>query len=153
MNDTPSSALSLIMILAGIGIPIMAALNSGLGTKLGNPVQAATMLFSLALVSSLLVLMIQPKAISTNFHGIPLHFFLGGFFVAFYVLSITFIAPKIGVGNAIVLVLLGQMVASAAIDHFGWLGAQQVTLTVGRFVGLVFIFVGVVLARRTIDGT
>ena len=35
--------MSVVMVVAGIGIPIMAALNSGLGVRLGNPVAALLM--------------------------------------------------------------------------------------------------------------
>ncbi|MFZ8974113.1 MAG: DMT family transporter, partial [Pseudomonadales bacterium] len=37
----------------------------------------------------------------------PRHLLLGGLFVAFYVLSITYIAPHFGIGNAVFFVLLG----------------------------------------------
>jgi transporter family-2 protein len=151
MNDSPVATLSLIMVLAGIGIPVMAALNGGLGARLGNPVQAATLLFALALGVSVLVLVSQSKPIAYNLQAVPPQYFLGGLFVAFYVLSVTSIAPKIGVGNAIVLVLLGQTLASAIIDHYGWLGAQQTSLSTSRGIGLLLILSGVLLARRSIN--
>jgi transporter family-2 protein len=44
--------------------------------------------------------------------------------VAFYVLTITWIAPTFGIGNAVFFVLLGQLVSAALIDHFGLFGAQ-----------------------------
>ena len=151
MSGSQGLILGIVMIIAGIGIPVMAALNGGLGTRLGNPVQAATLLFALALAVSILVLIFKPKPLASNLQLIPPQFFLGGFFVAFYVLSVTFIAPKIGVGNAIILVLLGQAVASALIDHFGWFGAQQTALTLSRAVGFLIIISGIVLTRRTAD--
>ncbi|MDJ0654637.1 MAG: DMT family transporter [Xanthomonadales bacterium] len=139
------------MVLAGTGIPIMAALNSGLGARLGNPVQAATLLFALALVISLFALMLQSRPVVFNLAAVPPQYLLGGLFVAFYVLSVTFIAPKIGVGNSIVLVLLGQMLASAMIDHFGWLNAPQASLSSQRVAGLVVMAIAVVLMRRPIE--
>jgi len=151
MNGPSVATLSLIMLLAGIGIPVMAALNGGLGARLGNPVQAATLLFAVALCVSILALVIQDKPITFNVGAIPSRFFLGGLFVAFYVLSVTFIAPKIGVGNAIVLVLLGQTLAAAVIDHFGWFGAEQTTLTTTRGIGFLIMIGGILLARRSID--
>ena len=111
MNSPSVAALSLIMLLAGFGIPVMAALNGGLGVRLGNPIQAAALLFAFAFCVSLVALVVQPNPIATNLQVIPIQFYLGGLFVAFYVLSVTFIAPKLGVGNAIVLVLLGQTLA------------------------------------------
>jgi hypothetical protein len=52
----------------------------------------------------------------------PKHLFFAGVLIAFYVLSITFIAPKFGIGNAVFFVLLGQLVSAAAIDHFALFG-------------------------------
>ncbi len=152
MNDAPTSAgLGAIMILAGLGIPIMAALNSSLGTRLANPVLAAATLFALALVITLLVLALQSSPLLLRIEGIPPHLFTGGCFVAFYVLSITWIAPRIGVGNAVFLVLLGQLLASAVIDHFALLGAPRSSLSWQRAIGLVLMAAGVVLARRPLE--
>ena len=151
MNGLYVAMLSLIMVVAGIGIPVMAALNGGLGSRLSNPVQAAALLFALALVISVLLLLFQPNPTTFNIRSVPPHYFMGGLFVAFYVLSVTFAAPEIGVGNAIVLVLPGQTLASAFIDHYGWFGAQQTTFTAIRALGLLLIISGVLLARRSIE--
>ena len=94
MHSSITAALSLIMVLAGIGIPIMAALNAGLGARLAHPVQAAAVLFGVALVSSILALLFHSKPLTTKICEVPPQYFLGGLFVAFYVMSVTFIAPK-----------------------------------------------------------
>ena len=39
-----SFAYALLMLVAGIGIPVMATLNGGLGIKLQSPALAATIL-------------------------------------------------------------------------------------------------------------
>ena len=54
----------------------------------------------------------------------PKHLFLAGLLVAFYVLSITWVAPRFGLGNAIMCVLLGQLISAAVIDQFGLMGAM-----------------------------
>ena len=93
--------LGITMVVAGFGIPVMASLNGNLGARLEHPVLAATILFALALAASVAVLVVQQKPLEPKALEAPPQFCLGGFFVAFYVLSITWIAPKIGVGNAI----------------------------------------------------
>ena len=150
MNELSATSLSAIMLLAGIGIPVMAALNGGLGVRLGNPVLAANVLFLVALTSSLTVLVIQPAQVQNSFSGVSPQYFLGGLLVAFYVLSVTFVGPRLGVGNAIVLVLLGQLVAAAVIDHFGLSGAPRLPFTLWRFVGVMLMVSGVILARRSV---
>ncbi|GBF58822.1 hypothetical protein PbB2_02510 [Candidatus Phycosocius bacilliformis] len=139
--------LSVLMLVAGFGIPVMAALNSGLGVRLGSPVGAAFVLFVVGMLASGLVVLITG---TTNpFRPVaPAGFWLGGFLVAFYVLSVTLAAPRIGVGNAIFLVLLGQLVSATAIDHFALFGAQRHPLTLTRALGLVLMACGVFLARH-----
>ena len=80
--------------------------------------------------------------------SIPFYFYLGGLFVVFYVLSITWIAPKFGVGNAVAFVLLGQIISMSIIDHFSLLGAAYHPISAVRFVGLAFMAIGVFLSVR-----
>ena len=68
--------------------------------------------------------------------------------IAFYVLSITFIAPKFGVGNAVFFVLLGQLISAALIDHFGLFGAQINPLSMTRAGGIFLMAVGVYVTQQ-----
>ena len=80
--------------------------------------------------------------------GFGQRLFLGGVLVAFYVLSITWIAPTMGVGNAVFLVLLGQLVSAAAIDHFGLFTAQASPLTLTRMAGIALMAAGVFVTQK-----
>jgi len=136
------------MIIAGAGIPIMAALNAGLGTRLGNPIPAAFVLFLLALAVTAVLTFSNPLPSKDQVIAIPIHYYLGGLFVAFYILSITWIAPKIGLGNAIFLVLIGQLVAAIIIDHYGLLNASKTSVTAARIAGVGLMVAGIYLARK-----
>jgi transporter family-2 protein len=81
------------------------------------------------------------------FSATPLYY-AGGLVVAFYILSITWTAPRIGVANAVFFVLLGQIVAAALVDQFGLFGALKSSLTPQRSIGIVFMLIGTYLARR-----
>jgi transporter family-2 protein len=139
---------ALIMLLAGLGIPVMAALNGGLGVKLQNPALATTILFVVSSVISAMYLVVSgnwPKSFSNN---APVFLYSGAAFVLFYVLSITSIAPKFGIGNAIAFVLLGQLISMAVIDHYQLMGMPHNAITTTRFLGLVLMSAGVFLAVR-----
>ncbi|WP_288017477.1 DMT family transporter [Blastomonas sp.] len=133
MPSGTALSYSMIMLLTGIGIPVMAALNSQLGVRLANPAAASAVvgLPDLAKV-----------------RAAPPHLFFSGAFVAFYVLSITWIGPRFGIGNAVFLVLLGQIVAAALIDHFGLFGVPRSPLTALRIGGMVLMTIGVLMARK-----
>ena len=136
------------MLAAGIGIPILAALNAALGVRLGSPAGAAAILFVVAFLCSLTVLAFTgPKAV-LGAAAAPRHLFLAGVLVAFYVLSITFVAPKFGVGNAVFFVLLGQLISAAAIDHFGLFGARLSPLSLTRASGIALMALGVFVTQR-----
>jgi transporter family-2 protein len=78
----------------------------------------------------------------------PKYLFAGGLFVAFYVLAVTYVAPRFGVGNAVFCVLLGQMIAATTIDQFGLFGAAIRTISVTRAAGLVAMAAGLALIQR-----
>lgn len=137
-----------IMLIAGVGIPILAALNAALGSRIGSPAAAATVLFIIAFAVSLIVALVTGPQAFTRFAGTPKHLFLGGVLVAFYVLTITFIAPHFGVGNAVFFVLLGQLISAAAIDHYGLFGAQVSPLGLARAGGIALMAAGVWLTQQ-----
>lgn len=135
---------ALLMGVAGMGIPIMAALNSNLGTRIHSPALATSILFIVGTILSLAYLFLSggmPKEPIKE--PVPILFYLGGLFVIFYILTMTWVAPKFGVGNAISMVLLGQLISMAIIDHFGLLGALKQTLSFQRSVGIALMMLGV----------
>lgn len=144
MISAPQSAL--IMLAAGIGIPVLAGLNAALGQKLGSPAAAGVILFVVALSVACLVMLLTGGSL-TGATSAPPHLFLGGTLVAFYVLSITWIAPTFGIGNAVFFVLLGQIISAGLIDQFGLFGAQQTPLTLVRTLGIIVMGAGVFLTQ------
>ena len=140
---------SCLMLATGIGIPIMAALSATLGVRYGSSAFAASVLFLVALCISIAFLFaVEGGLKSSPRTSLPFYYYLGGVFVAFYVLSITWVAPQFGVGNAVAFVLLGQLLSMAAIDQFGLLGAPMQAVTLQRLAGLVLMSVGAFLAVR-----
>lgn len=138
-----------VMLAAGIGIPVLAALNAQLGARIGAPAAAAAVLFVVALAGAAAVMLATGSAGAlARLPGQPAHLFLAGLLVAFYVLSVTFVAPRFGVGNAVFCVLLGQMISAAAIDHFGLFGAQVRPLTALRAGGIALMVAGIVAIQR-----
>jgi transporter family-2 protein len=140
---------ALLMLVAGLGIPIMAALNGNLGAKIQSPALATSILFVVGGVISLGYLFLSggmPK--SSPVEPIPVYFYFGGFFVIFYILSITWVAPKFGVGNAVSFVLLGQLISMVIIDHYSFLGAPQTTISIQRLIGLALMVAGVFMTVR-----
>jgi len=144
-----SVSYALWAFAAGALIPLMAILNAGLARGAGGPVQASVILFAIALLASLLVAAIATARIPefADLVRTPPCRYAGGLIVAFYVLSITFLAPRFGIGNAIMFAVTAQLLSSAAIDHFALAGAALRPLTALRLLGLIIVIIGVVLTQ------
>ena len=136
------------MLLAGIGIPLLAALNAALGVRLGSPIAAATVLFAVAFTATFILLMLTKPALILGVTTAPRHLLLAGLLVAFYVLSITFIAPHFGVGNAVFFVLLGQLISAALIDQFGLFGNPISPISLTRAFGIGLMAAGVFVTQQ-----
>lgn len=143
--------LPVMALCAGALIPVQAVANATLSKSIDSVVYSAALLFlvGLAFIGSYILVNRAPLPSLTNFMSAPAYSYVGGVIVATYVLSITFLAPRMGVGNAICFIVTGQILVAVLIDHFGWLGATQTSLSISRGVGVILMIVGLFLARKS----
>ena len=140
--------LAAVMFVAGLGIPVFAAFNSALGQQLGGPIAAGAVTFAVGAAISLVLLTLTGFPAREAFTFDRPWIWFGAVFMLFYAITVSFAAPRIGVGNAIFFVLLGQLVAAAIIDHFALFGAMPAALTARRAIGIAVMALGVYLARK-----
>lgn len=141
---------ALLMLLAGIGIPVLATWNAALGNQLASPAAATFVLFLVGFVISgaiVAVIGLPPRGAFTFDRP---YIYFAAVFMVFYALSVTWAGPRIGIGNAVFFVLLGQIIAAATIDHFGLWGAMRAELTPRRIAGVMIMAVGLWFARKPV---
>lgn len=144
------AVMAFVMLLTGIGIPVLAALNAGLGKSLDSPLAASAILFSVGCVASVIIALVFAGLPSREaLAHAPVASYFSAFLMLFYLIAITFIAPRIGIGNAVFFVLLGQMISATLIDHYGLLGAIRMEVDAKRVAGVAIMAIGVYLARKT----
>jgi transporter family-2 protein len=112
-------------LLAGSFIPVVGILNGRVGRALGEPLHASVLLFGVAILLAITVAVLAGRGLPNigDFRQLQPVEYLAGFVVAFYVISATVLAGKIGVANFIVMAVSGQIIFSLLIDHFGLFGA------------------------------
>jgi transporter family-2 protein len=150
MSSPDFVLLGALAVIVGALIPVQAATNAAMSRAIGSVAIASLALFAIGfvVVAVWAIAIRAPLPPLETLRHVPAYGYVGGFIVAGYVISITFLAPRLGVGNAIRLVVTGQIVAAVIIDHIGAFGAVVQRLTVGRTIGVVLMIIGVVLARR-----
>ena len=149
MNAQPVAFYVAISLLGGVLIPITAALSGAMGRTLGNNNLAALIVItgSFAMV---LAYTLATGSAAFSFDAVkqvPALQLCAGLGIAFYLVSITYVGPRFGVGNAVMFVLAGQIISSAAIDHFGLFGAPQKPIDLMRAAGLLIMVSGVIIAQ------
>lgn len=135
-----------LMVVTGMIIPVMASLNAALALHLKNVSVAVVIFFAVALVFALTISLYfeGAKTLQTSIEiaKIPYFYFLGGLGVFLYITSISTIGPKIGIGNSVACVLLGQLITMTVIDHFALLGMPRASISIERIAGMVLMLAG-----------
>ena len=84
---------AITMLAAGIGIPVLAAMNAALGRTLGAPMLAGVVLIAVGLLTASLVAITQGPGALVKLTTAPKHLFFAGALLLLYVLYITALAP------------------------------------------------------------
>ena len=139
---------ALIMFAAGLGVPLLAANNSQFGQFIGSPIAAVAVMLCVAFSTIVIIAIITSNLPIKQILEAPKYLFFAGMLIVFYILSITTIAPKFGVGNAVFFVLVGQLVSAAVIDHFALFGSTGSPLTIVRTLGISVMALGVWITQQ-----
>lgn len=133
---------------SGLLIPVMARLNGTLATTTGSFAWPALIVCTGAFVGALLFVAFQRTAPPAGLFAQPAYFYVSGLVMAFYIIAITWLVPRFGIGPSIICVVAAQIVAAALIDQFGLLGAPVRPIDATRALGIVLLIAGVALAAR-----
>lgn len=139
-------------VVAGMLMAIQTAINGYLGTRLGSPLQASWVSFTLGVVCLIVVnLLLRTKV--TNLRKAVAQgrrywwIWVGGLLGALYILCSAWLVPIIGTGQVVVLALFGQLLFSALIEHLGLFESRRNRITRSKVIGLVVMFLGVMAIK------
>ncbi|WP_395646817.1 DMT family transporter [Terricaulis sp.] len=149
MSGQPVAFYVALSLLGGVLIPVTAALSGVMGRSLGNHNLAALIVITGSFLMVLAYTLATGSAAFSleTLRRVPALQLCAGLGIAFYLISITYVGPRFGVGNAVMFVLAGQIISSALIDHFGLFGAPQKPIDLLRAAGLIVMITGVVIAQ------
>jgi bacterial/archaeal transporter family-2 protein len=139
-----------LAVAAGISIVIQQVLNANMRTALHSAAWSGFVSYFIGVVCmALLALALRDPIPSASVAGrIPWWAWSGGLFGAIFIGLSIFLVPQLGAATFISLLVAGQMLASIAFDHFGWLGLAQRSIDLPRLIGAALLIAGVVLIRR-----
>jgi transporter family-2 protein len=133
-------------ILAGVGIPLIGVLNSGVARSVGNPFAATAIMFAIAMVVALgITLPLHGLPTATQLGSAPPISYAAGLLIAFYVLSATIIIPRFGAASFVSFILIAQLLTSALVDQYGLFGIARRPVDMTKLIGLIVIATGIAI--------
>jgi transporter family-2 protein len=134
---------------AGALVPVMGIINGGLSRSLSSVTGAALVLFGIGFALAAITYLVLPGATpaARAWTGAEPWQYFGGAIVVFYVLTVSHLVPRFGVGNTILFAVCAQIITSALIDQFGLLGAEVRPINWLRATGIIVIIVGLVATQ------
>ena len=130
-----------ISIFTGIVLAIMISLNGGFGNISGN--YASSVIIHFVGLIGIIFVLIFTKSKIKNLKGIPFYMFTGGLIGILTVLFTNIGFMGLGVSLTVSLSLLGQLVTSLVIDHFGYFNMTVVEFDKKKILGLIVIIAGI----------
>jgi transporter family-2 protein len=140
----------LLALLAGALLPVQAGVNLQLRIVLGHPLTATLVSFIVGSVglAALVGVLRLPVPIGTAWARSEGWLWTGGLLGADNIVATIVVAPRLGAATLVAALVAGQMVASLALDHFGWVGFTVHPIDPWRLLGAALIVGGVVLVQR-----
>ncbi len=118
--------------------------NAALGAAMGS-LQGSFVNHLVGSLGAALLLVVGVRTGALVLEGVPWIYLTGGCLGVLIVAVSNYAVRTIGAALFAVLLLTGQLVSSAGIDHFGWLSAQRIIMTPAKLFGLALILIGAAL--------
>lgn len=137
-----------IGLIGGIAIGLQAPLSSMIGQRLGV-LESVFLVHLGGLLAVAVPLLFIGGGRLGEWQAVPPYSLLAGVLGVIAVGSTVLMVPRIGVAAAITLIIAGQLLLAATLDHFGLLGVATKPLGLERVLGLGLVLVGAWVALRS----
>lgn len=139
----------LLVVGAGASVALQQVLNANLRMELGSPWWAGFASYFVGTVAMLAVAATSdhPWLSTAMIARTSWVSWAGGIFGAIFIGTVILMLPRLGAATVLALIVVGQMIASLAFDHFGIFGVPQHSANPVRLAGAALLVLGVTLIR------
>lgn len=142
-----SALLYVFAIVAGAFNTVQTGANVTLSKALGQPIASLFVVTFMSLATYVAAIPFVGFGLPglDRVASVPWWGWLGGILGGIYVLSMIFVAEKVGAAAFMGLTVTSALVTSLLLDHFGWLGFEVHVAGLWRVLGGALMVAGVVL--------
>jgi len=141
--------LFVLPFIAGAFLPLQAGINGQVAKHLNSVMGAALLSFAIGTIALICVVLIQRDVPSLQaLKSLNWWHWTTGLMGCVLIATAAFAGPRIGALLLMALILAGQLSMALLLDHFGWAGFRQSSISIGKLAGLLLIVAGVWMIRR-----
>lgn len=140
--------------LAAFGIGTLSPLKAGIDSAFAEHTTQAWAAMS-SLVGALIIVLVAGFAAgqlsppsSSTLGQIPWYLWLSSLCAIAFLGGGIFVAPKLGAAYFIVLMIMGQVVMSLVLDHYGAFTFEQQSISWTKILGAAMVLAGVIVVQR-----
>ena len=137
----------LLALIGGMVMAIQVQINGGLGKKIGV-IESAFFNFALGTLVLLFILIFAGNGQISSMATVPKWQLVGGILGAFFVIVQVLVVPKIGVSTTLLAIIVGQIILSVVIDHFGLFGAERRPVDTNKIAAVALMFIALYLYNK-----
>jgi transporter family-2 protein len=137
----------LLALGMGAAISIYLPMISQSARIQGAPVLGNVPFFAIAFLLSVALVFVTGHKLPTmaKLAEVPAWLFIAGVVSALMIFGSSYLVPRIGTGALFVLLVAGQIIIGAVINHYGLLGVPEQSISTFKFSGTVLVLAGAVL--------
>lgn len=148
-QPSPSPVWYVVGLAVGVCFGLQVVINGQLTGVLGSALHAALISFAVGFLLLVVLVVVTRSSLRIRVPAgqrkNPWWMWTGGILGALYVSGVAFLAPLIGSAVTVVVIQLGLLAGSMAVDHFGLLSAPKKSVRPLQVIGLMFMGLGVVV--------
>ena len=144
--------LLLLVVALGAGglVPVQGSINARLSEGLNHPLQATFISFFGAVLLLIVVLLALHPALPSlaQLRTIPPIYYTGGIYGVMFVTTLLVLTPHIGIASTVTATIVGQLILSVILDHFGLFGLTRHPMGLSRVLGSAGLLISLYLIQK-----
>lgn len=134
----------LFALLAGAALSFEGGIYAELGKHIGKLETSFYNFFMGSIIVGLIWIFLGKGKLSYTIQA-PKWTLLGGLLGGIYLTVIVISVPFVGVGITMVSVMIGQLLMSMVIEHFGWLGSRKAKVNKEKIFAITAMIIALIL--------
>lgn len=133
-----------LALIGGLAVSAQSTVNGVYSEKVGTFESAFISFLTGAAFLTILVLFFGEGNILSIFE-VPKWQLTSALLGVFFIFVMVLVVTKIGVTGTNITAIIGQLLASMVIDHFGWFGKAEIDFDLKRWIGIIFMIIALYL--------